>query len=114
MPRPDKPKKLGTNAGTLSYWSPEQISKEPVDERADVFAFGVTAYEMITGKKPITGNSQEEILSKYVNFNQNLVPINERVDGVPPAIEQTIRKCLEMDINRRYPSMSLVVRDLQS
>ncbi len=114
IPRPEKPRRLPAQSGTLAYWAPEQIAREPVDERADVFAFGVTAYEMLTGKKPVTGSSREEILAKYANFNDHLVPlITDRASGIPTSIAQTITNCLEMNVDRRYPTMSLVVRDLQ-
>ena len=113
-PRPAKPCRSHSASGTLAYWAPEQIAKEPLDERADIFAYGVTAYEMITGKRPITGNTREEILAKYADFNQHLVPLRDRVPNVPPTLERVILKCLEKDVDRRYPSMSLVVRDLQS
>lgn len=114
VPRPEVPKRLSSPSGTLAYWAPEQIAKEPVDERADIFAFGVTAYEMLSGKKPITGTTREEILEKYADFNRHLVPLRERVPHVPPALERTLTKCLEKDLTRRYPSMSLVIRDLRT
>lgn len=113
VPRPSRPKKGISAGGTLAYWAPEQIARQPVDERADIFSFGVTAYEMLSGKKPIIGDTQEEILGKYANFNQHLKPLRAHVPNIPPWIEHIILKCLEWDVARRYPSMSLVVRDLE-
>jgi len=113
IPRPPKPKTMPQLAGTLSYLAPEQIAREPVDERADIFAFGVTAYEMISGRKPVTGNSRQEVLEKYANFNQHVKPLRSWVPDVPPFIERVIVKCLEKDVTRRYPSLQLVLRDLQ-
>ncbi len=113
-PRPSRPQKLKSLSGTLSYWAPEQILREPVDERADIFAFGMTAYEMITGKKPFTGSTREEILEKYKDFQQHLVPPRSRVPNLPIHLERVILKCLEKEPARRYPSMSLVVRDLHA
>lgn len=111
--RPSRPKKGITSSGTLAYWAPEQIAREPVDERADIFAYGVTAYEMLSGKKPITGETQEEILRKYAKFDDHLKPLRAHVPNVPAWLERVILKCLEKDVTRRYPSMGLVVRDLQ-
>jgi len=111
--RPEKPKRIETPAGTPAYWSPEQLNQEPIDERADIFAFGITAYEMLCGKKPITGNSIEEILSKMADLDHNLIPLRQRAPDVPAAVERVVLKCLEKDMSRRYPAMSLVVRDLQ-
>jgi serine/threonine-protein kinase len=113
-PRPARAQRLPTLSGTPAYLAPEQLAREPVDERADVFAFGVTAYEVITGKKPINANTQDEMLKKYANFNEHLVPLRSRVPGVPPQVDRVISKCLEKDVERRYPSMHLVLRDLQS
>ena len=114
IPRPSRPKKISTLSGTPAYLAPEQIAREPVDERADIFAYGVTAYEMLSGKKPITGNTREEIVQKYANFNEHLKPLRTHLPDVPHTVERVILKCLEKDVARRYPSMSLVVRDLQT
>jgi serine/threonine-protein kinase len=114
MKRPDEPERHLITSGTPAYWSPEQIARQPFDERADVFAFGITAYEVVTGKKPVSGNSREELLEKYMRFDEHLVPPRQRAPDCPRALERVILKCLEKDISRRYPSMSLVVRDLRS
>jgi len=112
--RPDTPRRMSSVAGTVAYLAPEQIAGEPVDERADIFAFGITAYETVTGKKPVAANTREELLAKYTSFNEHLVPLRSRAPDLPPAIERVILKCLELDVSRRYPSISLVVRDLQA
>ncbi len=112
--RPAHPKRASVLSGTPAYLAPEQIVGEPVDERADIFAFGITAYEMLTGKKPVTGNSREEMLKKYARFDEHLKPLRQHEVDIPHSIERVILKCLEKDVTRRYPSMSLVVRDLQT
>jgi serine/threonine protein kinase len=112
--RPSEPKRVRRLSGTPAYLAPEQIHRQPVDERADIFAFGLTAYEMLTGKKPVTGNTFQEVMRKYANFEHHLKPLRAHVDDIPHAIERVVLKCLERDVARRYPSMSLVVRDLQS
>jgi eukaryotic-like serine/threonine-protein kinase len=114
IPRPDKPKRISILSGTPSYLAPEQIAREPVDERADIFAFGLTAYELLSGKKPVVGNTREEVLQKYIDFNNHLRPLHVFVPDIPRAIEHVVLKCLEKDTSRRYPSMALVVRDLQT
>ena len=114
IPRPARPKKAATLSGTPAYLAPEQILRQPVDERADIFAFGLTAYEMLTGKKPITGNTFEEVIGKYANFDQHLKPPRTHAPDIAPGLERVILKCLAKDVTRRYPSMGLVLRDLQS
>lgn len=111
--RPPHPKRHAILSGTLVYLAPEQVARQPVDERADIFAFGLTAYEMISGKKPVAGNSRAELLQKYAAFDAHLKPLRSQVADVPVQIEQMILKCLEKDVSRRYPSMQLVLRDLQ-
>ncbi len=113
IPRPTQPKRVSTLSGTPSYLAPEQIMRQPVDERADIFAFGVVAYEMLTGKKPVTGNTLDEVIKKYADFEQHLKPLRAHLPDVPHTIERVVLKCLERDVTRRYPSMGLVVRDLQ-
>ena len=112
--RPKRPKRASKLSGTPAYLAPEQLAREPVDERADIFAYGVTAYEMLTGKKPVTGNTIEEVVKKYAAFDDHLKPLRAHLPDVPYAIERVILKCLEKDVERRYPSMGLVVRDLQT
>jgi serine/threonine protein kinase len=114
IPRPARPRKASKLSGTPLYLAPEQIARAPVDERVDIFSFGVTAYEMLTGKKPIAGNTQEEILSKYGAFDEHLRPPRSLAPDIPHSIERVLLKCLEKDPARRYPAMSLVVRDLQT
>ena len=114
IPRPNRPKKAAKLSGTPIYLAPEQILRQPVDERADIFAFGLTAYEMMTGKKPITGNTLDEVISKYANFDQYLKPPRTHAPDILPGLERIILKCLAKDVTRRYPSMGLVLRDLQS
>ena len=114
IPRPAKPKRASKLSGTPLYLAPEQIAHRPVDERADIFSFGITAYEMLTGRKPISGDSRNEILEKYAHFDEYLRPPSQLVPNIPHSIERVILKCLERDPQRRYPAMSLVVRDLQT
>ncbi len=62
--------------GTRSYMSPEQIRGQPLDQRADVYSFGCTAYEMVTGKRPYTGVSANDLLMKHLK-------------AAPPTAEST-------------------------
>lgn len=52
--------------GTRSYMSPEQIRGEPLDSRADVYSFGATCYELVTGRPPFRGSSSQDLLVKQI------------------------------------------------
>jgi serine/threonine-protein kinase len=52
--------------GTHSYMSPEQIRSQPLDGRADVYSFGATCYEMVTGRPPFRGASLQDLLAKHI------------------------------------------------
>jgi serine/threonine-protein kinase len=56
----------GRTVGTRSYMSPEQIRGAPLDGRADIYSFGVSAYEMVTGRPPFRGMTAQELLNKHV------------------------------------------------
>lgn len=112
LPRPEKPRRTSRNPGTPAYMSPEQLQRLPFDHRADIFAFGVVAYELVTLEKPFPGQSPDEILARQLNRADFLTPrqINE---AVPAELERIILKCLETDPDQRYPFQSVVVRDLE-
>jgi serine/threonine-protein kinase len=113
LPIPEKPVKLSKNPGTPSYMSPEQLKREPVDPRADIFAFGVSAYELVTNHKPFPGETPAEILAAQMD-NSTPIPVREHNPQIPPALEKVILKCLQREPDKRYPFMSVLSRDLQN
>lgn len=112
QPKPEEPKKMSGNPGTPAYMAPEHLQHQAIDQRADIFAFGVTAYEVLTGVKPFPGETPDEILRKQLN-NELVVPRLLNPD-IPLALEKILLKCLERDMSARYPYMSVVVRDLEA
>jgi serine/threonine-protein kinase len=113
QPIPEKPVKFSKNPGTPGYMAPEQLKREPMDARADIFAFGVSAYELVTNQKPFPGDSPGEILAAQLQ-PAGPIPPREHNPGLPPALETVILKCLERDPDRRYPISGMLVRDLQN
>jgi serine/threonine protein kinase len=113
QPRPAKPKKFSKNPGTPAYMAPEQLLREPYDHRADIFAYGVAAYELLTGQKPFQGDTPEEILRKQLDRSGFATP-RQLNEGIPPAVEKSILKCLERDSEKRHPIMSVLVIELKA
>jgi serine/threonine-protein kinase len=106
----------GTILGTPEYMSPEQASGQPVDFRADIYSLGVLLYEMLTGRKPITGRSFSERICAVVTVRP--APPSQ-IEGLglclPRQLESLIMKCLEKDPERRPQSMEAVaaaIRDI--
>jgi serine/threonine-protein kinase len=85
---------LGVSLGTPAYMAPEQASADPgMDHRVDVYAFGVTAYEMLTGQPPFWGRSPQAILGAHVVAVPE--PVSARRPGIPPLLGMLVMKCLE-------------------
>jgi serine/threonine-protein kinase len=109
--KPVEPKKMpGKNPGTPAYMAPERLQGLAIDQRADIFAFGVTAYEVLTSQKPFPGDTPDQILRKQLN--DECVAPHELNQDIPAPMEKIILKCLKRDMDQRYPFMSIVVRDL--
>lgn len=114
QPRPEKPKKLWKYPGTPAYMAPEQLLRKPLDHRADIFAFGVAAYELLTRKRPFAGETGEDVLRKQLDRTFTLTPPRAQNPNISPALEKVVLKCLERDMTKRYPWMSVLIRDLKA
>ena len=113
QPIPAQPKKMSKNPGTPGYMAPEQLKREPIDPRADIFAYGVSAYELVTNKKPFPGETPGEILAAQMDASSP-IPVREHNPEIPATLEKVILKCLAREPDRRYPFMSVLMRDLQN
>lgn len=113
QPKPDAPRKFSKNPGTPAYMAPEQLQREAYDHRVDLFAYGVTAYEILTGQKPFEGETARDILDRQLDRTGFQTPRDLNPD-IPAALEKTILKCLETDPDRRHPIASVLVLELKS
>jgi len=84
----------GAILGTAAYMSPEQARGKPVDKRADIWAFGVVLYEMLTGRRLFQGETTTDVLAAVVNNEPDWV-------RVPPKVQRLLRRCLERDPQKR-------------
>ena len=112
QPIPEKPLKLSKNPGTPGYMAPEQLKREGVDPRTDIFSYGVSAYELLTNHKPFPGETPAEILAAQLNPS-GAIPVREHNPEIPAALEKVVLKCLAREPDKRYPFMSVLVNDLQ-
>jgi serine/threonine protein kinase/Tol biopolymer transport system component len=80
--------------GSAAYMAPEQARGQAVDKRADIWAFGVILYEMLTGERPFDGKTTTEILSQVLTKPPEL-------DSVPARLRRLLRSCLEKDPRQR-------------
>src|SRR4030066_728584 len=100
----DRITQLGTTLGTAAFMSPEQASGEEVDQRSDIFSFGVVLYEMLTSKLPFGGEHHSAII--YSILNEEPQPLARFNNKVPPQIERIISKALAKDKEERYQHLS--------
>lgn len=108
-----RPHRLRDYPGTPAYTAPEVIMAQRVDERADIFSFGVTCYEMITFHKPFARDTQENSLRAQIDPDVQPQPIEAFTKYCPPALASLVFKCLAKDLSKRYPSMSLVIKAIE-
>ena len=104
--------KLKVLPGTPTYLAPETLRHHKVDERSEVFAFGVVAYEMLSGHKPFEANSVTEYKRAVVDMRVSAYPLHEHRNDISKKLEQVVMKCLSKRVDNRYPTMALVLRDL--
>ena len=84
----------GLILGTAAYMSPEQARGKAVDKRADIWAFGVVVYELLTGERPFKGEGIGEILAAVIKDDP-------RLDDVPARMRPLLQRCLEKDPRKR-------------
>ena len=94
--------RLGVVLGTAAYMSPEQAKGKPVDRRADIWAFGVVLYEMLSGKQLHEGETVAETMASVIMKESKLDGLP---NGTPPAIKTLLRRCLEKDPKQRLQAI---------
>jgi len=90
----------GTTMGSVYYMSPEQVQGGPIDARSDIYSFGVTLYEMFTGRKPFVSESSYTVLNAQIN--ENPVPLIEVNPDLPVELNDIVLKAMAKDPAARF------------
>jgi serine/threonine-protein kinase len=97
------PTSLGVALGTPAYMAPEQAAADPgVDHRADIYAFGAVAYEMLTRRPPFSAPTPQMVLAAQVT--QTPEPVTAHRAAVPQALADVVMRCLEKRPADRWQS----------
>ncbi len=102
----------GDSMGTPSYLSPEQVRREELDARTDLFSFGLVLYEMVTGRKGFAGSSTTGIHDAVLRLP--IVPARQLQPAIPDKLDSIITKAVEKDRALRYQTASEMRHDLQT
>lgn len=97
--------------GSVHYISPEQARGGYSDERSDIYSFGITLFEMLTGTVPFDGDSTVSVAVQHI---QDDIPKPSSVaDGIPVSIDKIVLKCTQKKTERRYQDASELIADLK-
>jgi len=88
----------GVILGTAAYMSPEQARGRPVDKRADIWAFGVVLYEMLSGQRAFPGDTVTDVIAAVITREPDWKALPE---AVPPRVRELLARCLEKDSRLR-------------
>ncbi|MBI3983419.1 MAG: serine/threonine protein kinase, partial [Gemmatimonadetes bacterium] len=103
----------GVALGTPTYMAPEQAVADPnLDHRVDIYAFGVLAYEMLTGEPPFAGPNAQAVLSAHMT--EAPAPVTGRRAAVPEPLGQLVMKCLEKKAADRWQTADELLGRLEA
>jgi serine/threonine protein kinase/Tfp pilus assembly protein PilF len=103
--------KTGTTLGTIQYMSPEQARGIEVDQRSDIFSFGVVLYEIITGQLPFRGEHEAAII--YSIINETPEPLARFKANVPKGLQRIVDKAMEKNREERYQHVDDMLADVR-
>jgi tetratricopeptide (TPR) repeat protein len=101
----------GTLVGTPAYMAPEQLLGDPADERSDIFSFCATAWEALYGERPFAGRDLAELRAAVC---RGTLPARPEQPKLPDRLHAAIARGLHADPDRRWPSMTALVEEIEA
>ena len=98
---------VSTLLGTANYMSPEQINGEPVDERSDIFSFGIVLFEMSTGLAPFEGENSTDVLRSIIEVEPK--PLEHYNPEISPQLKEIIFKAMKKKPENRFQNMKEIL-----
>ena len=101
----------GTILGTFQYMAPEQLEGQEADARTDIFAFGATLYEMLTGRKAFAGKSHASLIGSILKDTPP--PLSSVQPLAPSLLDHIVQRCLAKEPDERWQTAADVMRELK-
>ncbi len=103
----------GMVMGTPAYMSPEQITGKKLDPRSDIFSFGVVFFELLSYRKPFTGDSTTTLAYQILLYAPHKLNLSEDEQQFVEPLQQLLNKCMKKNVADRYQSCTEVIQDLK-
>lgn len=97
--------------GSVHYMSPEQARGGYSDERSDIYSFGITLFEMLTGDVPFDGDTTVAVAVHHIQ--DEIIPPSEKMNGIPSSVDKIVQKCTRKKTDQRYQSAGELIADLK-
>jgi len=101
----------GVTMGTPLYMSPEQVQGKKVDQRSDIYSFGVTCYHLLAGRPPFRGETAIAIAMKHVNSQPT--PLSKRRPDLPPIVAKLIQRMMAKESDKRYADAGVLLSEIK-
>lgn len=97
--------------GTIAYMSPQQIQGDRADERSDIWAMGVTCWELVAGERPFNGDNHAALMMKIISGEPP--PLSEKDPASPADLDAVVARMINKDIAERFQTMEEVLLELE-